>query len=72
MKNPDPLMGAKLKCLFCVFGFKVKKKSKRYQKTQNFMIISNPLLKNASEKSYKQTSLTNMSNSEKSEFQSWF
>jgi hypothetical protein len=49
MKNPDPLMGAKLKCKihlqntffrffqpFCVFGFKVLKKSKKVSKNAEF------------------------------------
>ncbi len=46
-------------------------KSKRSQKTQNFMLISNPLKKlwkNALKKVISQTSLTNMSKSEKSAF----
>ncbi len=70
--------------VFCAFSFKVWKKykydlwkkkfwtnQKRCQKTQNFTLISNPLkklLKNAPKKSYKQTSLTNMSKSEKSAY----
>jgi len=50
--------------VFCAFGFKVLEMTynkkfiqKRYQKTQNFMLISNPLekiLKNSPNKSYKQ------------------
>jgi hypothetical protein len=47
------------------------RKSKRDQETQNFMLILNPLKTfffKCTKKSYKQTSFTNMSKSEKSAY----
>jgi histone H3/H4 len=54
-------------------GIKIlfEKNQKRYQKTQNFTLISNPLkklLKNAPKKVISKTSLTHMSKNEKSAY----